>query len=146
MADGSKKKNRSGKGECSCETGKGECSCETGKGECSKAPGAGPTVPDHVAERLSELQRTLGAMSTALDAFEGMLGLTERVAEKSRDIAAMSERWATWSPLTLLNSSAIVSKRGLLEECQRLSSEMARLGAEYNLLMSEKRERESENG
>jgi len=129
---------------CKC-AGKKRKKAGPGDEQVCTEPAPDPTAPPNpVPARLAELEKALGGMSVAMDAFEGMLGLCERMAAKSQRIAAMSDRWAAWPPMTLLHSSAVVSKRELLEEMERMSGEMARLGAEYRLLKSENEQREED--
>ena len=131
---------------CKCAGKKHGKETAGGDGEqvCAE-PGPDPTAPPNpVPARLAELEKALGGMSAAMDAFEGMLGLCERMGTQSQRIAAMSDRWAAWPPMTLLHSSAVVSKRDLLDEMERMSGEMARLGAEYRLLKSEQQEEDAD--
>ncbi len=93
-----------------------------------------------VSERLTELEQAMGAVSSAMDLFESLLGLCQRVTVKSQRAASVAERFATWPPLTLLHSAAHMSQRDIIDELERMSSELARLGAEYRLLKSEQRE------
>ncbi len=93
-----------------------------------------------ILNRLTDLEQAMGAISGAIDIFESLLGLCQRVAVKSQLAASVAERFATWPPLTLLHSAASVPQRDLMEEMERMSSELARLGAEYRLLKSEQRD------
>lgn len=93
-----------------------------------------------VAGRLADLEQAMGAIQAAMDLFESLLGLCQRMTSKSQRAASVAERFATWPPLTLLHSAATMSQRDLIEEMDRMSSELARMGAEYRLLKSEQRD------
>lgn len=151
MAQGKKKKQKKvaddkaadcrGDGSCNCNCQPADCRDD---GACQPEP-TGKALPnDPVADRLKELEKSLGQMSTVVDEFEAMLGLCERMATKSRRIASMGERLAVWPPLTLLHSAASVAKRDIMEELERFAADAARLGAEYRLLKGEQRERGNE--
>lgn len=107
----------------------------------------GPSAPtpetrktEAVSKRLVDLEQAMGAVSSAIDLFESLLGLCERMATKSRQAASVAERFAVWPPLTLLHSAASVSQRDIIEELDKMSNELARMGAEYRLLKSEQRD------
>lgn len=93
-----------------------------------------------VSNRLIDLEQAMGAISSAMDLFESLLGLCQRMVVKSQRAASVAERFATWTPLTLLHSAATMPQRDLIEEMERMSSELARMGAEYRLLKSEQRD------
>lgn len=93
-----------------------------------------------VSKRLTDLEQAMGAVSSAMDLFESLLGLCQRVVVKSQRAASVAERFATWPPLTLLHSAASMPQRDIIEELERMSSELARMGAEYRLLQGEQRD------
>jgi len=93
-----------------------------------------------ISNRLTDLEQAMGAISAAMDMFESMLGLCQRLATKSQRAATVAERFTTWPPLTLLHSAATVPQRDFMEELERMSSELARMGAEYRLLKGEQRD------
>jgi len=93
-----------------------------------------------VAGRLADLEQAMGALQAAMDLFESMLGLCQRMTVKSQQAASVAERFATWPPLTLLHAAAAMSQRDLIKEMDRMSSELAGMGAEYRLLKSEQRD------
>jgi hypothetical protein len=98
---------------------------------------------DPVHARLKELEQALGAATEATDAFESLLGLCERMEAKCLRIAALNDRLPAWPPLAMLHSAAVMSKRDIIAELDKLTANMARLGAEYRLLKSEQRSRGS---
>ena len=93
-----------------------------------------------VSARLAELEQAMGAVSSAMDLFDSLLGLCQRMAVKSQQAAAVAERFAVWPPLTLLHSAVHMPQRDIIEELERMSSELARMGAEYRLLKGEQRD------
>lgn len=98
-----------------------------------------------VSKRLTDLEQAMGAVSAAMDLFESLLGLCQRMAVKSQRAASVAERFAVWPPLTLLHSAATMPQRDIIEELERMSSELARMGAEYRLLKGEQRDAQEEN-
>lgn len=105
---------------------------------------AGKQPPaDPVPARLRELEQALGSTAEATDAFESLLGLCERMEAKCLRIAALNDRLPAWPPLAMLHSAAVMSKRDIIAELDKLTANMARLGAEYRLLKSEQRSRGS---
>lgn len=100
-----------------------------------------------VSSRLVDLEQAMGAVSSAIDLFESLLGLCQRVTVKAQRAASVAERFAVWPPLTLLHSAAHMSQRDIIDELERMSSELARMGAEYRLLKGEQRDAvEAEKG
>lgn len=93
-----------------------------------------------VSKRLTDLEQAMGAVSSAMDLFESLLGLCQRMVVKSQRAASVAERFAVWPPLTLLHSAASMPQRDIVEELEKMSSELARMGAEYRLLKGEQRD------
>ena len=100
---------------------------------------------DPVPARLKELEQALGAAAEATDAFESLLGLCERMEAKCLRIAALNDRLPAWPPLAMLHSAAVMSKRDVVAELDKLTANMARLGAEYRLLRGEQKSREQKS-
>ena len=100
---------------------------------------------DPVSARLKELEQALGAASEATDMLESLLGLCERMETKCQRVATLSDRFPAWPPLALLHSAAAMSKRDIAGELDKLTANMARLGAEYRLLRGEQKSREQKN-
>jgi hypothetical protein len=72
--------------------------------------------------------------------FESLLGLCERMEAKCKRIASLNDRFPAWPPLAMLHSAAVMSKRDIVGELDKLTTNMARLGAEYRLLRSERKD------
>jgi hypothetical protein len=102
-------------------------------------PAAQPPA-DPVPARLKELEQALGAAAEATDMLESLLGLCERMEAKCQRVASLSDRFPAWPPLALLHSAAAMSKRDVIGELEKLTANMARLGAEYRLLRSERKD------
>ncbi len=122
-------------------------------GITADAVGGTPEVrkAEAVSKRLTDLEQAMGAVSSAMDLFESLLGLCQRVVMKSQRAASVAERFATWPPLTLLHSAASMPQRDIIEELERMSSELAGMGAEYRLLQRDaaeaaQKERNNQNG
>lgn len=128
--------------------GESNTACQQSNTEGPSAPtpetktGATPETrkTEAVSKRLVDLEQAMGVVSSAIDLFESLLGLCERMATKSRQAASVGERFAVWSPLTLLHSAASMSQRDIIGELDKMSNELARMGAEYRLLKSEQRD------
>jgi len=134
----------------SCSTPKAAAQTHPVGDGAARAKGKQPpsVVPlaDPVSARLKELEQVLGAASEATDMLESLLGLCERMETKCQRVATLNDRFPAWPPLAMLHSAAVMSKRDIAGELDKLTANMARLGAEYRLLRGEQKSREQKSG